>query len=184
MLYGSLEVIVGCMSSGKSEEMLRRLRRSLIAKRGVIVFKPQIDTRSGNEVVSRNGQAWEAVTIETPEEALSQVLEKHTVIGFDEAQFFNASILTVTEQLVMQGKRVIVAGLDTDFRGQPFGYIPQLLAMADEVTKLSAICMKCGETATRSYRKEATGIEVPAEGVVVVAGDVLYEARCRSCHAN
>lgn len=182
MSHGVLEVIVGCMSSGKSEELLRRLKRAEIAKQSVIVFKPQTDTRTTTTIASRTGGSRAAHIVPSSGDILSLVQSEHVVIGIDEAQFFDADICSVAEQLVRDGKRVIAVGLDTDFRGQPFGPIPTLLALADHVTKLNAVCMQCGGVATRTYilKKPETLADVPGSPIAV-GGDELYEARCRDC---
>jgi thymidine kinase len=179
---GSLEVIVGCMSSGKSEELIRRLRRASIAKQGTIVFKPAHDVRTDAvTIASRDGKKHGAVTVVKTAEILALVTSEHRVVGLDEAQFFDEGIVAVANALVDRGVRVIVAGLDTDFRGEPFGMIPQLLAIADTVTKLQAVCVRCGETAIRSQITVAP----PSADITspdFVGGDEKYEARCRNCH--
>ncbi len=181
MKKGTLEVIVGCMSSGKSEELIRRLRRAEIAKLRVALFKPRKDTRTDESTVaSRDGRKYPAMAVTDPGEILAWVdRESFTgVVAIDEAQFFDPSILRVAEGLVDRGLRVIAAGLDTDFRGRPFEPVPQLMAVADSVTKLTAVCVCCGAVAVRSQIKAA-----PPEGEhIQVGGDELYEARCRDCH--
>ncbi len=181
MKKGTFEIIVGCMSSGKSEELIRRLRREVIARRRVAVFKPDRDTRTGRPVIaSRDGRAHDAVSIAAPGEILDWVVRERFegTVGIDEAQFFGSDIVDAIEALVARGLRVIAAGLDTDFRGRPFGPVPQLLAVADSVTKLSAVCVRCGAPAVRTQLKAAP----PAEGNIRVGGDGDYEARCRDCH--
>ncbi|MFA6604073.1 MAG: thymidine kinase [Patescibacteria group bacterium] len=181
MKHGQLEAIVGCMSSGKSEELIRRLRRAAIAKQKVIVFKPVRDSRTDAvTIASRDGHSHQAISVDNPED-IGAWIEANGfvgVVGIDEAQFFAASIVEVAERLVASGLRVIVVGLDTDFFGRPFGPVPQLMAVADSVTKLTAVCVCCGAPATRSQLKRPPR---SADGNIVVGGDELYEARCRDC---
>lgn len=173
---GWIEVICGPMFSGKSEELIRRLRRAEIAKLKVAIFKPHIDDRySTGHIVSHNAQRLPSI----PVSSTGEILEKATyaqVIGIDEAQFFDIDLVEVCQQLADQGKRVIVAGLDQDYRGKPFEPIPQLLAVAEYISKTLAICMQCGNPAGRTQR-----LSRDAERVVVGAADI-YEARCRFCH--
>ena len=181
--HAGLEVIVGSMFSGKSEELIRRVKRAVIARRTVQVFKPIIDDRFGIEVVrSHDGDSFIARPVRASEEILSLVSSETTVVGIDEVQFFDAEIVTVVRALVASGRRVICAGLDLDFRGEPFGPVPTLLALAERVDKLEAICVVCGEAATRTQRI-VNG--VPAffdDPIVMVGAKEAYEARCRSCH--
>ena len=173
---GWIEVVCGSMFSGKTEELIRRLRRAQIAKQKVRIFKPRIDTRYHPEqIVSHSDQRMESIPIAHAKEILDHVGDDVQVVGVDEAQFFGADLVPVCEALANRGVRVIVAGLDQDFRGQPFGPIPQLLAVAEFITKNLAICVKCGNPANRSQRIRASG-----ERVLVGAGDA-YEARCRRC---
>ncbi len=173
---GWIEVIAGCMFSGKTEELIRRLRRAKIAKQYVIVFKPKIDTRySADEIVSHSEQSLPSIIVETPQEIL-ELSKDAQVIGIDEAQFFSKEIVDVCNQLADEGKRVLVAGLDQDYRGIPFEPMPQLLAIAEYITKTLAICVVCGNPADKTQRKI-----ISAERVVVGASDI-YEARCRKCH--
>ncbi|MFA6979045.1 MAG: thymidine kinase [Ignavibacteriaceae bacterium] len=173
---GWIEVIAGCMFSGKTEELIRRLRRAKIAKQNVIVFKPKIDTRySADEIVSHSEQSLPSIIVETPQEIL-ELSKNAQVIGIDEAQFFSKEIVDVCNQLANDGKRVLVAGLDQDYRGVPFEPMPQLLAIAEYITKTLAICVVCGNPADKTQRKI-----ISAERVVVGAADI-YEARCRKCH--
>ncbi len=175
---GWIEVICGCMFSGKTEELIRRLRRAQIAKQTVAVFKPVIDDRYDRErIVSHSEQS----LISTPVKDASEILKRAgdaQVVGVDEAQFFDMNLVGVCEQLANEGRRVIVAGLDQDFQGKPFDPIPQLLAVAEYITKTLAICVVCGNPADRTYRTGAS-----QERVVVGAKD-LYEARCRRCHQS
>jgi thymidine kinase len=163
------------MFSGKTEELIRRIRRAQIAKQKVIVFKPAIDTRySDDQIVSHSEQSHTSVSVNDASEILKHVTD-HQVIGVDEAQFFSADLLDICDLLANNGKRVIVAGLDQDYRGKPFEPIPQLLAIAEYITKTLAICVICGNPADRTQRKSEQ-----TERVLVGAKD-LYEARCRKC---
>ncbi|MDD5437675.1 MAG: thymidine kinase [Patescibacteria group bacterium] len=183
MSKGSLEVIVGCMSSGKSEELIRRLKRATIAKQLVIVFKPGLDNRGEKLVIaSRDGRLFDAIPIDNPREVFDHLKPEHKVVALDEAQFLPEDVMAVVQELIARGLRVLAAGLDTDFRGEPFGVVPELMAEADSVTKLTAVCVRCGQPAIRTQRLIA-GQPAPYESPrIVVGGDELYEARCRSCH--
>jgi thymidine kinase len=173
---GWIEVITGCMFSGKTEELIRRLRRAEIAKQKVKIFKPLIDTRySDQSIVSHNEQSLPSILIKDIKEVLDQS-DDAQVVAIDEAQFFSEDITSVCNQLALKGKRVIVAGLDQDFRGVPFEPMPQLLAIAEYITKQLAICVECGNPADKTQRKTAS-----SERVIVGAADI-YEARCRQCH--
>ncbi len=173
---GWIEVICGCMFSGKTEELIRRVRRAKIAKQNVIIFKPKIDNRySSNEVVSHSEQSLPSTVIDNIEEILITG-EKYHVIAIDEAQFFPNDLVDVCNKLADMGKRVIVAGLDQDYRGIPFEPIPSLLAVAEYITKTLAICVECGNPADKTQRKIHSG-----ERVLVGAAE-SYEARCRKCH--
>jgi thymidine kinase len=172
---GWIEVICGSMFSGKTEELIRRLRRAAIARQKVEIFKPKIDNRySDKEIVSHDAQKIKSKTIQKPDEILKYALEAQ-VVGIDEAQFFDESLVRVCQTLANMGKRVIIAGLDQDYRGRPFEPIPQLLAVAEYITKTHAICVVCGNPANHTYRKTTD-----RETVVVGAAD-KYEARCRNC---
>jgi thymidine kinase len=172
---GWIEVICGCMFSGKTEELIRRVRRAQIAKQRVAIFKPRIDTRySVEHIVSHSEQS----LVSTPVDDASEILDLSRdaqVVGIDEGQFFKLNLVDVCEILAGQGKRVIVAGLDQDYRGKPFEPIPQLLAVAEYITKTLAICVVCGNPADRTQRKTQQ-----SDRVVVGAKDT-YEARCRTC---
>jgi len=175
---GQIEVICGSMFSGKTEELIRRLRRAQIAKQRVAIFKPSIDNRySQTDIVSHNEQKITSTVVETAEQILLFSSDAD-VIGIDEAQFFDKYLVEVCEFLASSGKRVIVAGLDTDFRGVPFEPIPQLLAVAEYITKTLAVCVKCGAPANRTQRISNKG-----ERVLVGATDI-YEARCRDCYEH
>lgn len=180
---GWIEVITGPMYCGKSEELIRRLRRVKIAKQKVKVFKPIIDDRySKNDVVSHSGDSMEAISVDHPEEILKRVDDKIDVVGIDEIQFFSKEIIEVCEILANQGKRVIVAGLDRDFRGEPFGPMPELLSRAEYVDKLHAICVVCGNPATRTQRLINGRPASYSDPVIMVGASEVYEARCRKCH--
>lgn len=172
---GWIEVITGCMFSGKTEELIRRLNRARYARQKVLIFKPRIDVRYASEsVVSHSKQEIPAVAIDDVSEIIAHALDTE-VIGIDEAQFFGTGLVPVTERLANAGKRVIVAGLDQDFLGRPFEPIPHLMAIAEYVTKNLAICVRCGNPADRSQRL------VQRDATVVVGGSETYEARCRRC---
>lgn len=173
---GWIEVITGCMFSGKTEELIRRLRRAQIAKQKVKIFKPRIDLRfSDSSIVSHNEQSLPSILINDINEVIQHSVDAQ-VIGIDEAQFFNESIVEICNSLASNGKRVIVAGLDQDYTGKPFEPMPQLLAVAEYITKQHAICVVCGNPADKTQRKTAE-----AERVIVGASE-KYEARCRKCH--
>jgi thymidine kinase len=181
---GWVEVVSGVMFSGKSEELLRRVRRALIARRRVQVFKSHLDDRYAGvyRVTSHDGSQLEAHPVTTSLQVAEMVRGDTQVVAVDEAQFLDDGIVTVVNQLADRGVRVIVAGTDMDFRGEPFGPIPQLLAIAEKVDKLHAICVVCGDLATRNQRL-IDGHPAPAEGPTIqVGGSESYEARCRSCH--
>lgn len=174
---GWVEVICGSMFSGKTEELIRRIKRAQIAKVKIQVFKPAIDNRySAEHVTSHSSQKLNAQCIQHPEEILGLVDDNTRIVAIDEAQFLAPSIVDITQRLANRGLRVIVAGLDMDYRGEPFGPMPLLMATAEFVTKMSAICTVCGNPASRSQRKPSA----PGEQVVVGAEDI-YEARCRRC---
>jgi thymidine kinase len=173
---GWIEVVCGCMFSGKTEELIRRLRRAQIAKQKVAVFKPKIDTRfSPEHIVSHSEQSLFSRTVEDAMEILSLTGDAQ-VVGIDEGQFFKPNIVDVCNTLANDGKRVIVAGLDQDYTGKPFEPMPQLLAIAEYITKTLAICVICGNPADRTQRKSQQ------HELVVVGAKEIYEARCRYCH--
>jgi thymidine kinase len=182
--HGWVHVIAGCMVCGKTDEMLRLLRRFSIAGRRVVLVKPRLDTRTDDvTVVSRSGAQHRAVTVDTSSE-IEEAIADADIIAIEEGQFFDEGLPEVVERLAELGKQVIVTGLDRDFRGIPFGAMPRLLALADQVTKLTAICVVCGEPATRTQRLidgEPAGAESP---LIVIGGlgDETYEARCRLHH--
>ena len=172
---GWIEVIAGCMFSGKTEELIRRIRRAQIARQNVAIFKPKIDTRySSDHIVSHSEARLLSTVVEKSKEIL-ELSRDAQVVGIDEGQFFDMGIVDVAEQLANQGKRVIIAGLDQDYRGKPFEPMPQLLAIGEYITKTLAICMVCGNPADRTQRTSSS-----SERVLVGAKD-SYEARCRKC---
>ena len=173
---GWIEVVCGSMFSGKTEELIRRLNRARIAKLRVEIFKPGIDTRySEEDVVSHNANALHSIPVENAQQILFYSNECD-VIGIDEAQFFGNELIDVCQQLANQGIRVVVAGLDMDFMGKPFGPMPQLMAIAEDVTKVHAICMRCGSLAQYSYRK------IAGDKLVVLGETESYEPLCRECY--
>lgn len=180
---GKVEVICGSMFCGKTEELIRRVRRAVIAKQEVQVFKPVIDDRYSVEHVSSHaGQFIEAQPIQCAADMMKYLKDDTTVVALDEAQFFDREVIDIVDDLASQGIRVIVAGLDLDFRGEPFGPMPFLLCRAEEVTKLHAICVICGEDACRTQRLvdgKPAGYDDP---VIMVGAQETYEARCRKHH--
>jgi len=180
---GSLEVITGSMFCGKTDELIRRLRRATIARQKVQVFKPAIDNRYAVEkVTSHAGSEYDALPIQMASEITSQLRSDTTVVAIDEAQFFDEGIVLIAQRLADDGLRVIVAGLDTDFRGEPFGPMPELMAKAEVVDKLHAICMVCGEPASRTQRLVNGQPACYEDPVVIVGASEMYEARCREHH--
>lgn len=183
IMGGSIEVITGSMFSGKTDELIRRLRRARIARQRVQVFKPSIDTRyDENKLTSHAGSEFEAVPVVDSARIPDLVEDRTTVVAVDEAQFFDHEITRVAQTLAERGLRVIVAGLDTDFRGEPFGPMPALMALAEKVDKVQAICMVCGEAASRTQRLIDGRPARYNDPVVVVGASELYEARCRKHH--
>lgn len=173
---GWIEVIVGSMFSGKSEELIRRLRRARIARQKVQVFKPKIDDRfSKVEIVSHSDMRHDSIAVANAQELLNAIEKGTEVIGIDEGQFLDEGLVQVSNELANRGIRVIIAGLDQDYTGKPFEPMPQLLAIAEFITKTHAICVKCGETANYSQRT------VASDSRVEVGASDKYEARCRSC---
>ncbi|MCI4463126.1 MAG: thymidine kinase [Caldisericum sp.] len=180
---GKIEVVTGCMFSGKSEELIRRIKRAKIARQKVQVFKPSIDTRySVVEVVSHAGEKVEALPVSSTKELLERIEEDTEVIGIDEAQFFDTEIVDALRKIAKSGKRVIVAGLDMDFRGEPFGPMPYIMAIADEVLKLHAICTVCGEDATMTQRLINGEPASYNDPVIMIGASESYEARCKLHH--
>ncbi|KRQ87757.1 Thymidine kinase [Caloramator mitchellensis] len=181
--HGWIEIIVGPMYSGKSEELIRRIKRAKIARQKVQVFKPSIDIRySITEVVSHNGDKEGAYSIEKASDIYRFIDEDTDVIAIDEVQFFDDEIVEVCKKLADKGKRVICAGLDMDFRGEPFGPVPHLLSIAEFVDKIQAICVVCGNPATRTQRLINGRPAKYTDPIVLVGAKEAYEARCRKCH--
>lgn len=181
---GWIEVITGSMYAGKTEELLRRIKRIEYAKKDVLVFKPTIDNRFSNqEVVSHNNGRVKSIDISNSNEIIQYISQKKPyAIAIDEVQFLGREVINVCERLADQGIRVIVAGLDKDFRGEPFGVMPELLARAEFVTKLDAICQVCGAPATRTQRL-INGVPAKyTDPIILVGAKEQYEARCRHCH--
>jgi thymidine kinase len=173
---GSIEVICGSMFSGKSEELIRRLRRAQIAKQRVQIFKPRLDNRfSEDHIVSHSDMKMKSELVEAAPEILTQLDGETQVVGIDEAQFFDLDLVDVCNRMADMGKRVIIAGLDQDYRARPFDPMPQLLAVAEYITKTLAICVRCGAPANRTQRLNA------GAGRLMVGGNASYEARCRAC---
>lgn len=180
---GWIEVISGCMFAGKTEELIRRINVLSYAKKNIIVFKPKIDIRySDSEIVSHSGAKVPCLVVEKAQDILKKIEADTEVVAIDEVQFFDKDIVEVCEYLADKGIRVMVAGLDKDFRGESFGVMPELLTRAEFVTKLTAVCAKCGAPATRTQRLvngKPAGFEDP---IVMVGADESYEPRCRHCH--
>jgi len=180
---GSIEVICGSMFSGKTEELIRRIRRVQYARQNLMIFKPKLDDRySVNEVVSHNGLSAMAQPVDNSVDIFQWVHADVDVIAIDEAQFFDGKIVEVVNQLANSGHRVIVAGLDQDFRGEPFGSMPGLLSMAEYVTKLQAVCVVCGEPASRTQRLINGEPACFDDPIILVGASEAYEARCRRHH--
>jgi thymidine kinase len=183
---GWVEVITGSMFSGKTEEMLRRLRRAEIAGQDVAVFTPALDDRYGADTVgSHEGRSWDAVAVESEGEGVWDIVEQlngEQVVAVDEGNFFDETLVAVCDHLAANGRRVIVSGLDQTYRGEPFEPMPQLIATAEYVEKLQAICAVCGEPATRTQRFVDGEPAHRDDPTIVVGAEESYEARCRSCH--
>lgn len=181
--HGSIEVVCGSMFSGKTDELIRRLVRATIAKQKVQVFKPAIDVRYAVEkVTSHAGSNYDAIPVASAADIRQKVDQDTTVVGIDEAQFFDPQIADVAQELAARGVRVLVAGLDMDFRGEPFGPMPLILAKAENVDKLHAICMVCGDEASRTQRLVNGKPAKYDDPVVIVGAAEMYEARCRAHH--
>ena len=180
---GWIEVVCGSMFSGKTEELIRRVRRARIAKQKVQVFKPALDNRyRAEQVSSHDGLRWEAVPVGNAREILERLDPDTNVVAVDEAQFFDWELSQVCNELASRGLRVILGGLDMDFRGEPFGPMPLLMAEAEEVTKLQAICVVCGAPASRTQRLIDGRPAAYDDPIILVGGSESYEARCRHCH--
>lgn len=181
--HGYIEVAIGPMYSGKSEELIRRMKRAKIAKQKIMVFKPAIDNRySKDDVVSHSGDSIGAIPIKESKDIYGYLDEDVQVVGIDEVQFFDENVVNVAIDLADKGIRVICAGLDMDFRGEPFGPTPQLLAVAEFVDKLQAICSVCGQPATRSQRLINESPAKYDDPIIQIGAVESYEARCRKCH--
>ncbi len=182
--FGWIECICGSMFSGKSEELLRRIKRGVIAKQKVLLFKPSIDNRyDENRVSTHNGNSYDSISIEKSSEILNFVKDKnYDIIGIDEIQFFDNDIVKVINKLADEGIRVIVAGLDMDFKAEPFHPMPEIMAISEMVTKLHAVCNKCGKEASRSQRLINGKPAKYDDPIVVIGASESYEARCRHCH--
>lgn len=180
---GWIEVICGSMFAGKSEELIRRIRRLQYAKKNILVFKPSLDDRYNiDEVVSHNGDSIKSIAIEKPEDILKYIDGRIDAVAIDEVQFFDSSIVNILDYLADKGIRVIVAGLDRDFRGEPFGPMPEILTKGEFVTKLTAICNVCGAPATRTQRLVNNKPASYHDPIVLVGASESYEPRCRHCH--
>ena len=180
---GTIEVICGPMFAGKTEELIRRVKRMQFAKKDFIIFKPKIDNRySVDEVVSHSHIKFKAINISKPQEILKHIKANLQAVVIDEIQFFDESILQIIDDLANSGMRVICAGLDCDFRGKPFGIIPSILAMAEHITKLTAICSCCGDEATRTQRIINGKPAYEDDPIILVGATESYEPRCRKCH--
>ena len=182
--FGRIEVICGSMFCGKTEELIRRVRRAIIARQKVKVFKPEIDDRYGiQRITSHTGQSVEAIPVKAAGQILELANGETTVVAIDEAQFFDDGIVRVAQGLADKFNiRVIIAGLDTDFRGEPFGAMPHLLSIAEEVIKLQAICVVCGESASRTQRLVNGRPAAMDDPIILVGAQESYEARCRQHH--
>ena len=180
---GWIEVITGPMFAGKTEELLRRVKRLEYAKKNIVVFKPMIDDRyAENEVVSHNDNRTRSVNISLAKEIFDYVDKETDVVAIDEVQFLDDEAVKIIEFLASKGKRIIVSGLDKEFRGEPFTFMPKLLALAEYVTKLTAVCVKCGAPATRTQRIVNGKPAKYNDPIVLIGAEESYEARCRSCH--
>lgn len=180
---GWIEVIVGCMFAGKTEELIRRIKILQYAKKNILVIKPSIDDRySVDEIASHSGYRVKSVNANSALDILKNVDDKVEVVAIDEVQFFNEDIIEVVEYLADKGIRVMAAGLDRDFRGEPFGVMPELITRAEFVTKLNAVCVVCGAPATRTQRLVNGKPASYNDPIVMVGASEAYEARCRHCH--
>ena len=180
---GWIEIVCGSMFCGKTEELIRRIRRAAIARQQIQVFKPSVDDRYGiTRVASHNGVAWESEAVGSAREILVRLSPETTVVAIDEIQFFDGDIVEVCDELAHRGLRVIGAGLDLNFRGEPFGAMPTLMAQAERVDKLHAICVVCGAPASRTQRLIDGQPAAYDDPVIVIGAAEAYEARCRNCH--
>lgn len=180
---GWIEVISGCMFAGKTEELIRRIKILQYAKKNIVVIKPTIDDRySEDEIASHSGYRVKSINANNALDILKHVKKNTEVVAIDEVQFFNEDIIDVMEYLADKGVRVMAAGLDRDFRGEPFGVMPELITRAEFVTKLNAVCVKCGAPATRTQRLVNGEPASYKDPIVLVGASEAYEARCRHCH--
>ncbi|WP_331836939.1 thymidine kinase [Erysipelothrix piscisicarius] len=180
---GYIEVITGCMFAGKTEELIRHINVLKFAHKNIIVFKPAVDNRySDSKVVSHAGTSVQSVVVDNATDILKYVTKETDVVAIDEVQFFDEEIVKVCDHLALEGKRVMVAGLDMDFRGEPFGVIPKLMTTAEFVTKLTAVCTECGAPATRTQRLVNGKPASYHDPVVMIGASEAYEARCRHDH--
>lgn len=180
---GYIEVITGCMFAGKTEELIRRVNVLKFANKKIVVFKPKVDNRYSTEaVVSHSGSRVSSIDISDAHEILDYVSDDVDVVAIDEVQFFSDEVVAICEHLALEGKRVMVAGLDMDFRGEPFGVIPKLMTSAEFVTKLTAVCTVCGAPATRTQRLVDSKPASYHDAVVMIGAQEAYEARCRHDH--
>ncbi|HEY8364178.1 MAG TPA: thymidine kinase [Haloplasmataceae bacterium] len=180
---GWIEVICGSMFAGKTEELIRRIKRLQYAKKKILVFKPVIDNRySIDDIVSHNGSSIKSIVIEKPIDIMNYLNGHIDAVAIDEVQFFDKEIVPIIEDLADKGIRIIVAGLDRDFRGEPFGSMPDILTRAEFVTKLTAICSVCGAPATRTQRLVNNKPASYDDPIVLVGASETYEPRCRHCH--
>lgn len=180
----SFELITGPMSCGKTEELLRRIRRSIIAKKKVKVFSPEIDTREGYDCIkSRNGLCLDAIKVKSSAQIMTFVRQEDDVVAIDELQFFDSNITKVISKLMSEGKRIIGSGLELDFKAEPFGPMPELMCIATKIDKLYAVCMKCGcDNATRTQRLINGKPADKSSPLIMIGGDEAYEARCIKCY--
>ncbi len=180
---GYIEVVAGCMFAGKTEELIRRVKVLEFAKKNVLVFKPEVDDRySITKVVSHAGSSVDSIVVEKAIDILDYITKETNVVAIDEVQFFDDKIVQVCDHLALKGIRVMVAGLDTDFRGLPFGVMSELITTSEFVTKLTAICVKCGAPATRTQRIVNGKPASFYDPIVLIGASESYEARCRHCH--
>lgn len=183
MKQGSIELICGSMFSGKSEELIRRIRRAKYGKLNTVVFKPAIDNRYSEEaIMTHNGNSIKAYSVTSLSELVEKLSLEIDVVGIDEVQFFEKEIVDLVSQLADLGFRVILAGLDTNFRGEPFGFMPELMALSESVTKLNAICPKCGADASRTQRLIDQKPAHYDDPIIKIGASESYEPRCRKCH--
>lgn len=183
MKQGSIELICGSMFSGKSEELIRRIRRAKYGKLNTVVFKPAIDNRYSEEaIMTHNGNSIKAYSVTSLSDLVEKLSPEIDVVGIDEVQFFEKEIVDLVSQLADLGFRVILAGLDTNFRGEPFGFMPELMALSESVTKLNAICPKCGADASRTQRLIDQKPAHYDDPIIKIGASESYEPRCRKCH--